>query len=996
MKEVFMEEPEKKYRPEVRWWLAEGMHTDQTLRHEMEMLEEMGMGAVEFLAMEEPGADSKIYGWGSEEWVHDSHILAEEAAKRGLGISMTSGTNWSNANLTSITPDDKAASKELDCVIKHLNAGEAFSGELPRCEIRTEHVSAQELVAVVAAKVLAEEDGVVRLDPKTTVLTEQVEDQKLYWTAPEDGAYELFLFWLHGTGQTAKPSCDISYTINYLDHYGVDAFIDYWEQVVLTEKLRKDLAENARGMLYMDSLELSVFGDCGQLWGYHLNEEFQKRRGYPIEQYLPFVIRKTDVMTGKPAYRYTMADAAFLKKLHNDLYQTMTELYMENMLKPMREWLHGLGMGLRAEISYGLPFEISLPGKYVDGVETESLEFASQIESYRGLAGTAHLYDRIFSSETGATLLNYMMPLDFYNQICFSQFAAGVTKTVFHGYASICGSEEGTYWPGHEGMYPLISERFGCRQPAFRHYRDWTGMLARFQKLLRAGIPRMDLGILRLDYHYNNMIYSPEGEEKFYAEMGMRGHEGLYWKDMGLQENGYTWDYFAPQILEEDFAVTDGEILCPEGPGYQALIVYQEEMPLSSAGKLLQLAEKGLKILFVNGVTEENFPMGGCTFHRAAASRTPYVMESEKRLHEIIREMKALPNVMETDDQKRAVFCLEQLGVKPRAAFLETNPDILTCMRQDKEKTNLFVYYMQYTEKNPVKVSLRIAGGGRPYEVDCWSGAIKERSGVEENGSTVVTVTLNPGEATMLIFDRTERAELLPAEKIYHELELPRWHLQVEDWTEGAKREILEERKAGIVTREVYFETKKTMLDAGDVELLPWKEIPEVGKEVSGIGFYKTEFALPEAWEKGDGARLEITSTNGGTAAVYVNGKKAPAYNMNRRTVEIGSLLREGTNEIVVEVSSSLNNRLKACGYYDTTFPNTIARMMGANNGNGAMEEAMAGVVENNGSAPENTNSEISALVSMMTRPTPWKDYGMTGGVSVLFYREEKADEKYI
>ena len=89
----FMEEPEKKYRPEIRWWLAEGMHTDGTLRREMEMLDEMGMGAVEFLAMEEPGADPKLYGWGSEEWVHDSRLLIGEAAKRGLGISMTSGTN---------------------------------------------------------------------------------------------------------------------------------------------------------------------------------------------------------------------------------------------------------------------------------------------------------------------------------------------------------------------------------------------------------------------------------------------------------------------------------------------------------------------------------------------------------------------------------------------------------------------------------------------------------------------------------------------------------------------------------------------------------------------------------------------------------------------------------------------------------------------------------------------------------------------------------------
>ena len=78
----YLREPEKEYRPDVRWWLAEGMHTDQTLKREMEMLDEMGMGAIEFLAMEEPGADSRQYGWGSEEWVHDTHTLVAEAADR--------------------------------------------------------------------------------------------------------------------------------------------------------------------------------------------------------------------------------------------------------------------------------------------------------------------------------------------------------------------------------------------------------------------------------------------------------------------------------------------------------------------------------------------------------------------------------------------------------------------------------------------------------------------------------------------------------------------------------------------------------------------------------------------------------------------------------------------------------------------------------------------------------------------------------------------------
>lgn len=997
MEKEFKKVPEKEYRPDVRWWLAEGMHTDETLRNEMQMLDEMGMGAIEFLAMEEPGADSKLYGWGAEEWVHDTHTLVEETTRRGMGVSMTSGTNWSNANLISITPDDKAAAKELDYVEEVLEPGQTRSGALPKCVIKTQNVYAQELIAVVAAKVVGEKDDSALpgksvkkpvLSKETIVLTDKVADGALEWTAPQDGTYRLFVFWLHGTGQTASPSCAVSYTINYIDHYGIDAFIDYWDRVVLTGELRENLEKNGRGMMYMDSLELSTFGAGGQFWGYHFNEEFQKRRGYAVEPYLPFAVKKSGMMPLVHDYHYLCEDAAFVKKFHNDLYQTMTDLYMENMLKPMQEWLHGHGMQLRAEISYGLPFEISQPGKYVDGIETESLEFASQIESFRGLAGAAHIYNRIYSSETGATLLNYMMPLDFYNQIIFTQFAAGVTRTVFHGYSSICGSESSTYWPGHEGMWPIFSERFGSRQPAYRHYPEWTAMIARYQKLLREGKPRMDLGMLRLDYYFNNQIFGGSNERELYGHQMMRGDEGMYWKDMGLQHAGYTWEYFAPQILLEDFTATDGEELYPEGPGYQALVIYQEYMPLEAAKKLLELAKKGQRMVFVNGVTEQIRPMGISATYEKAASKTPFVMESEEELAGVIAEIKTLANVRETDVQAETIRLLKELGVEPRAAFAEENRNILTCMRQTQEGTNLFVYNMLYEQTEPVEVTLLVKGGGRPYEADCWTGEIRELSGEETEGRTRVSLSLNPGEATMLVFERKEEARVLPQEREdIEEIGLPKWRLCVEDWNEGEKKEILEDRGLGIVTKEVYYETKKTVIDAGEVEPIPWKEIPAVGPKVSGVGYYDTVVRLPESWSKEWGAELCVGSTNGSSAAVYVNGKKAGAYNINRRRVEIGELLHGGENEIRVEVSSTLNNRLLARGYYETSLQNSLLLMAGASNGNaGAQDAAESGNIADAFEKPAGEESPMAAAMNISTTP---QDYGMTGKIVLKVYHKK-------
>lgn len=158
-----------------------------------------------------------------------------------------------------------------------IKAGETRNGKILESELTMPGVTRQELEAVVAIRISGEKDGKTCLDKDSTVvLTSHVQNEELTWTAPEDGDYFLFYFWLHGTGQTAEPSVSTSYTINYIDRYGVEAFIEYWESTVLTPELRKNIEENGRAMMYMDSLELGTFGKGGQFWGYHFREEFER------------------------------------------------------------------------------------------------------------------------------------------------------------------------------------------------------------------------------------------------------------------------------------------------------------------------------------------------------------------------------------------------------------------------------------------------------------------------------------------------------------------------------------------------------------------------------------------------------------------------------------------------------------------------------------------------------------------------------------------------
>ena len=1002
------------YHPDVRWWLAEGLNTDPTLKKNIQDIHDLGFGAAEFLAMPEPGADSTIYGWGSDEWTSDTQLIIREATRLGLGFSLTSGAHWATANLPDTytwqgekyNPDSKASAKELDYATIILAPGEKYDDDLPhskKIELRQSSrmmdahgtdlaYSRYVFQGVVAARLLkkregsgqefgfAEGTGTGIIDPETlTDLTDAVVEKDscfhLSWEAPDDSEWAMFVFWMHGTCQVAAPSVSTNYTINYMDPYGVQALISYWEEIVLPGEMRDILKQNGRGEIYMDSLEMNTYGAGGILWGYTLKDEFKKRRGYDITKYLPLIVSdRARVESNKlRVFDYTIPDgegSEFLEKLHTDYYATISDLYVENTLKPLDEWLHTLGMKLRAEVSYGANFEISTPAKYVDGIETETFAQTADIDLYRGMLGAANYYGRPFSSETGAVGgHNYYFDMDTWTQVCYLQFVMGVVRTVFHGYSGIEGSEQDTYWPGHEGMYPFFSERFGARQPAGRHYPEWTKMLGRCQKMLRQGRPSRDLAILRTDYQFVN--YGKPFEHNNFTKNFMMYDRMYFWKDLNLQDAGYTYDYFSPMLLLDDDRLNySSKALLPEGPAYKALIVYQQQIELACANKLLEIAKSGLPILFVDNTVETvNHGEGGDIHHGIAASQSHSLSESDEDVLNVISQIKALDNVLEINGTANAIEALKSLKVLPSVTYDKPNRRVLTCSRMDDENKVFYTFaycYKFMVEKGmpASEFELKIAGKGNPYRIDEWSGKITEIGAyVYKDGYTCIRLSLIPGEAALIALDLNEQddirhvisneksviiigddlllkadksgdyaLELSTGETAKRTVELPdpvvigTWNITVEDWNEGEKV-VNTEEKFGHITKEVYFTTRKTPVNFLNNTLKAWNELDISEKQlstlsegtksmadVSGIGFYKSSFTLPDVWN-GLGAILEIGNAGGGTVKVFINGNDAGCVNTRTLKLDISDLIRIGENTIEIEVTTTLTNRMKQRGY---------------------------------------------------------------------------------
>ncbi len=294
-----------------------------------------------------------------------------------------------------------------------------------------------------------------------------------------------------------------------------------------------------------------------------------------------------------------------------------------------------------------------------------------------------------------------------------------------------------------------------------------------------------------------------------------------------MQQMGYNYEYFASSILENEEYIEfkDGQIN-PDTMGYKAVILYQEQISLSSAKKLLEFTQQGLPVVFVNGLSEviecQSDTVYNTWQHGEAASKSMYSYDSDEEVQAVVAQIKALPNsrtvtASENGIDNDAYLALQELGVYPRAAFDETNHNIVTTMRETNDEVYLYAYNHRWDQQEA-------------YEVEIT-------------------------------------------------LDMP---------------------------------TSKENINVGPIsDLISWKDIPELGEYVSGIGYYETTFTLPDNWNSSNGAYLDIESISGQTGAVYVNGQKVSVLNPRDTVADITDFLSPGENTIKVEVTSILMNALR-------------------------------------------------------------------------------------
>ncbi|NMO56831.1 hypothetical protein HH310_37375 [Actinoplanes sp. TBRC 11911] len=931
-------DPDRVYSGDVRWWLGDAAHTDETLLEQLQALYDGGFRGVELCMQDDAGAPNNLYAYGSAMWSHKWNLIMNKLLDLGMSVYLTSGTNWSTSNVPGLDPDSQAAMQNLTLATATVTAGSSMSA-LPAPAANARRAGARFVTAyaykAVSATVV---DAATRADLPVTQGAD-VWTQNLTWTAPNDGDYLVFAIWTQGTYQTSSPAVTPSYATNYFDARGVAALRAFWETHYLSDATLRRKILKGDVQLFMDSLEITPGTSGITWWSEDMAAEFRKRKGYDIMPFIFLMYGLPQVNAVYNAYidrakgTYDLAgDANRREKIINDFLDVLTHMYMERLLIPLKEWLNSVGIETRAQISYGRSFEISEPIAAVDYPEAENFNQYDQVDIFRLWSGGAKLTNKVLSSESGAQLPQYgprqLQLKDFYRT-----YAAGFQRMIWHVWAAQFAY--GNYgWPG-------FSKNFfhpGTRHPSARDYDEYNAHLGRVHQLLRTGRARSDVGFIHNNWN-QGMAFRAEnhGTNPQVSQMNWQlAHMGVYYRSTELQDNGYTYDYFSPRFLSEDGVHFDARTKTIEPAGYKAIVLYQDWLDIAGAKKILSWAKKGLKVVILG----------------KAASRTPFNDGADAELKKTVDALKKLHTVRTAtifdpiDDYFSAtpggyhdnvIAKLQEMDVYPYVGYAGPNQQLLTQTREDSDG-NRYVYVYNYDDgsyrsqslrpevrdaPNPglnIKTDIVVEGEFTPYSIDAWTGEATQLANYAwHRGRTVVPVDLDYNNVALLAFEKSKaghapnaaRVEATNADSSYAlpdavviragtsrrlttrlsngkqyrtDVTVPRpyditgWSLTVQSWRPNSiERDLVRtETIDGLTTVNTLTSTVTTPIQVQLDTLTTWDNIPQVGKTVSGTGHYEAGFT----WDarKASGAYLDFGATMTESMKVWINGQKVGGH----------------------------------------------------------------------------------------------------------------------
>jgi len=847
----------KECRPWTYWWWHGSSVSKEGLTEHLEAYHKAGMGGVHVIPIYGvKGEEEHFIEYLSPRWMEMLGHLTKEAERLDMGVDMSTGTGWPpggpNVSIEDATAEVILRKYEVaggGCLDKAVRAGD-------KQKLKAEHLRA----------LMGYSDGGAIVD-----LTGKVGgDGRLEWTAPA-GKWKLYAVFQAIGGKKVERAAPggVGYVVDPFSTTSLRRYLERFDKAFASYD-----GIMPRGQ-YHDSYE---YGHT--TWTDDFFAEFERRRGYDLRWHLPAFFGEGDEDT--------------VSRVKCDYRETISDLHL-GFIRAWTQWSHEKGCVTRNQ-AHGSPTNLLDTYAAADIPETEIFGpsgfkipgvrqdpyfgFHAELNNPLCLklaSSAAHVSGgKLVSSESCTWLGEHF-------QVALSQvkpeidqlFLSGINHVFFHGMAYSPFDEA---WPG---WLFYASTNFAPSNSFWHDFPELTGYIARCQAFLQSGVPDNDV-----------LLYWPI-YDTWHGAGGLTIQNSVHglgsWLKGGFREaaqllwdEGYGYDYVSDRQFC-DARVRSGRIELGDGRYRVVVIPECRFMPVGTLEQLVRLAKAG----------------GTVIFHKKPPVDVPGLGDLQNRRGQFA----ALLNKISAEGNQAG---LSRRGIGSGFVVIGSNLDdtLARCgvqkeevmskgvrfiRRRDEEGTIYFLANQGDKDVDEV-VRFNVEGAASAVFMD---GQFEDRMG---------TVRILRGEDPRMQC----RLQLEPGESIFlrvfssKQVSGPRWKYFE---AVGEPYEIKGRWQ-------VHFVQGGPVLP-GDFEtdrLASWTELGDSeAKRFAGTGRYKIDFEKPAA--KADDWILELGDVRD-SARVTLNGRYVGVVWSVPFKIAVGKFLREGKNELDVEVTNLSANRI--------------------------------------------------------------------------------------
>ena len=890
------QQPASEYHPYVRWWWnGDKVEADELVR-ELRLLKEAGIGGVEINPIAFPSYCDSIgktsLEWLSPEWIDLLKVCFDEAKRLDMTCDLLVGSGWPFG--AEFLREDERAQIVVNDAVPIAGPASLTIVRDSLCEKAMPKVSSP-------YKGNTKELVLLRLYPNPASSVDDFIDvwqpDSIFTIQVPEGAYTLaalvkingFLEVINGAPGAAGP---------VLDHFNAQAVKHYLYH--MSDEIEAQLGplKNHVRALFTDSMELE-----GANWTNDMAEEFQKRYGYDITQWLPFILFKIGSMGSalnyNPVVPVTPDLQQHVERARYDFEDFKAQLMQERFTSTYLDWCHALGVKARAQ-AYGRGFYPLENAMGYDIPEGESWttnwlkhkpgEEMSETDYRRGRAYTmvnkfvssaAHLAGNrtVSCEEMTNTYTVFNMTLEQLKIGGDQSAISGVTHSVFHGF---------NYSPNLEVDFPgwvRYGAYYSENNPWWPYFKAYNEYKARLSYALQHGTYYADIAILNPE---NDMWSTLGMQNEPFPNTTRAPYKTMIWE--AINKCGGGVDYVSENIIH-DGEMKRGEFCFGERRYNTLILIDVERLHPETAKQLLHFVEGGGKLLCIDTIPYQSLGMSGDIAMKDAVVKSCFdqIQAFEGRFVFVKPPKEGF--VPWYDSLMRVYNLPHYLDIETPDPFVMQNR-----YTTDDGSEMLFIINSHRYQSHQTKITFHreLTHHKYPWVWDLHTG---DRYPLILNEDDSYDFDLGPAESVLIVFER-KKSSSASLQKVRNDS----CHCERNSVERG--NPVLPE--TADLSNDWDVEFIHTRLDTAirthfDT-LFDLKDRPETQHFAGTIVYRKTI--------QNQGNILDLGLVEG-VSEVFVNGQSAGVRYYGRRLCDIGDMLHNGDNDLEIRVTTTLGNYLK-------------------------------------------------------------------------------------